>query len=1258
MDRAGGAGTSEPEIRLLGPIEVARSAGRVVLGGQKPRALLAVLALEAGRVVSVDRLVEALWPADQPETAAHAVQVYVSQLRKALGPVIATHAPGYTLELELERVDVHRFTRMAQEGSAALAGGDAAAAESVLREALGLWRGPVLADFIYEPFAQAEIARVEELHTVVLEERIAADLELGRHADLVSELEALVQAQPLRERPRAQLMLALYRSGRQADALAVYRSAWETLVEQLGIDPGPELRKLEAAILRQDDSLLLDDTRPARPTMQFRRLAAILFVDIVDSMALGEMLDPESVASIHSRYFDSVSAAITRHGGTVEKYAGDAVMAAFGVPICHEDDALRAARAAVDIGVGIAALNDRLSVEHGVKLEIRIGIAAGEVVASSAQGNRRFVAGNPVAIAAHLQQRAQPGEIVVGEVVARLIDHAARLTPCGELEIPGRQEPFAMFLLDELATAAPAFEQRLDAPLAGRKRELAALRRSLKRAVDSQSARVALVVASPGVGKSRLAAELTRRTRGVIALGGRCVSYGDGITYWPLHEALADAPECDERTTVLAALAADPSPPAPEIAWLFRLFCEAVARVRPLILVIDDVQWAEPTLLELVEHLAEKGKGAILVVCLAREELTEDQPSFLEGLTNVDSVRLDVLSGDETDGLLDGLGGVVLESDQRTRIVEAAEGNPLFLEQLLAFALEGGLLEEQLPETIQVLLATRLDRLGPGERAVLERGAVVGKEFTASDVLALLEPDVAATADAHLAVLVRRGFVRPGGGDVFGFRHGLVQEAAYRAAPKRLRADLHERYADRLDQDLSGVPELDEFAGYHLERAYRLRAELGETDRKMLQLGDDAARRLGAAGVRAAKRGDSPAAVSLLRRAAGVPTLPDVVTAELRTELGLVLRVGGEFEESTRVLDHAVEAALRSGDRRVELRARMERAVSRVTFLSEVGDELIDVTKRAIPVFEAAGDDRALGRALILAGWMEGGHRGRHAVRLAAAEQALVHYRRTTWPVSPAVGEIASALYFGPTPVAKAIERLDELARTEDLDRTGLANVRLSMGGLVAQEDDFDRARSLIGSARDTYEDLGQWSFAVVHGATILGDVERLSGDLAAAERTLRSLCAELERRQAYSHLASGAGDLAETLYRLGRLDEAFEWVEVAEGHSANDDFDALVLWMPVRAKLLARTGEIAEATSLAREAVDLAQEGDALNRTAKAMLDLGEILVHSGRLERAQSSFAAAAQLYELKGNVVGERRARALLDHPALVVGAARPA
>ena len=1253
MDRARPAGTKAIAVRLLGPIEAERDGTAAGLGGPKPRALLSVLALDLGRVVSVDRLVDALWPGDAPDTAPHAVQVYVSQLRKALGPVIATRPPGYLLELGADDVDVHRFTRLAEEGRVALHGDDPESAEAALREALALWRGPALSDFVYEPFAQTEIARLEELRTVVVEERIEADLALGRHAELVSELEALVQAQPHRERPRAQLMLALYRSGRQADALGAYRSARDTLVDDLGIEPGPELKELEAAILRQDASLLLEAPGPVKPAMQYRRLASILFVDVVESMALGERLDPEALGSVQRRYFETVSATLARHGGTVEKYAGDAVMAAFGVPVSHEDDALRAARAAFEIQAGIEALNEQLARDHAISLEIRIGIAAGEVVATSGEGGQRFVAGDPVGVSARLQHEAEPGEIVVGEVVARLIDHAAQLEPRDALEIPGRQTPFATYVLREITAVTPAFERRLDAPLVGRKRELASVRKALKRTIETGSPRLVVVTGPAGIGKSRLAEEVAQRAKGVATLSGRCLSYGDGITYWPLREVLDGSPPGEERDAVLAALAADTPPPAPEIAWLFRRFCEASAREKPLVIVFDDVHWAEQTFLDLVEHLVDRGEGPMLAVCVAREELLEERPAFVEERENADLVELDTLSADETEALLEGLGGAaVLESDQRARIVETAEGHPFFLEQLLALALEGGLAAQPFPETVQALLAARLDRLGPGERAVLERGAVIGKEFRLDDVSALVEPEAAPTVATHLESLSARGFVRPAGEEEFRFRHVLLQEAVYRAAPKRLRAELHERFIDRFEERRAGTGDVDEFAGYHLEQAYRLRTELGESDRRTAQLAEDAGRRLGEAGVRALKRGDMHATASLLGRATALLPGSEQLRRDLLCEMGIGLRALGNPVRSDEVLSEAIRDAREAGDRRGELRARLEQEYVRLPSTpAATADALLAAAGEGIPVFEATDDDRSLGRAWLLTGFVRGARQGQHKARERAAERALVHYRRSHWPTSTCLGEIANAIYHGPTPVPDAITRCVELLQGESLDRAGRANVEVFLGGLVAQRGDFDEARALVASARTTYEALGQMTAASVADA-MLGEVEALAGNLIAATETLSVVCAELERIHAFSQLASVAGDLSEVLYAQDRMDEASTWTGVAEMHSAVDDLDARVLWMPVRAKLNARLGSFDDAEVIIEQAIALTDRSDALNRRARVNRDLGEILRLARRFEHATVALDRATMLFERKGNVVGAAEVRSFREAAAFVL------
>jgi DNA-binding SARP family transcriptional activator/tetratricopeptide (TPR) repeat protein len=1166
-------------------------------------------------VVSTDRIVEDVWPASPPETAQHAVQVYVSQLRKALGDTIARRGPGYVLELEADTVDVHRFGRLVHEGREALGAGSHAVAADTLREALSLWRGPALADFVYEPFAQAEIARLDELRFGALEDRIEADLALGRHVELVPEVEALVEAQPLRERPRGLLMRALYLSGRQADALAVYRSTRETLVDELGIEPGPELRELEAAILRQDESLA--PVTPGAPPLRTRRIAAVL------SVGLGELDDVD--VEVEDREVEdlvaTVAATAARHGGQAQTLADGSVVAVFGVPVAHEDDPLRAARAAVELRTALASTDSR-----GVAAAIDVG----EVVSAD-----RGFSGPPIRSAAKLRLRAYTGEVLVSEATSRRIAHAARLEA---------RDDTAAVLVD-VPQVAPAFERRLET-FVGRHRELRALREALKRTKQRGSAGATLLTGPAGVGKTRLTREFTQRSRGTRTLAGRCLSYGDGITYWPLREMLAQAPDCEEREAVRAALDTDPPAPPGEVALHFRWLCEAIARERPLIVVFDDLHWAEPTLLDLVEDVVLRARGPVLVVCAAREELFEEAPAFLEPSETVRRVDLEGLSGDDAAKLLAELDGSALNPHQRAQLVETAAGNPFFLEQLAALALEGGLVERPLPETVRALLSARIDQLGPGERAVLERGAVVGKEFAAEDVIALLEPTGVPTLEAHLGTLVSRGFVRPRRDGVYAFRHALLQEAVYRGAPKRLRAELHERFADRLDRDYPSLPELDEFVGYHLEQAYRLRSEVGESDRRAARLGEDGALRLGAAGVDAARRADAPAAIALLRRATSIPVLRAGSKSELLSELGMSLRAAGELESALDVLDRAIDLGDEARDRKAAARARLERAYVRVTLLAEPGDELLDAASAAIPAFEAAGDERLVGRALLLAGWFHGGRRDQNRLRQEAAERALEHYRRSNWPVSGAAGEIANALYHGPTPALEAIDRCEKLLSTEALDLHGQAIVEAFLGGLAAQTGEFERARALIDSAITVHDELGQRAAGGMVTASVRAEVDLLAGDDGAALDRLHRLCDELGRAGALSHRASAAGLLAEALYRVGDLDQALSWTEVAESQAPSDDVDARVLWMPVRAKILARQGATDKGAVLATDAVELAGTTDALNRHAKAQRDLGEVLVLAGRANEGLAAYRAALGLYDEKGNEVAAQQTRSLLD------------
>jgi DNA-binding SARP family transcriptional activator/tetratricopeptide (TPR) repeat protein len=1251
-------GETRLEFRVLGPLEVRAPTGEVSLGGGRPRALVADLLVHAGRVVPVDVLVDDLWGERPPATARHALQVYVSQLRSAFGAagargVLASRPPGYRLDVDPERVDAFRFECLLAAGREALAADDPAGAAATLREALALWRGPPLVDFRYEPFAQAEIVRLEELQRQAVEDRIQADLALGLDAELVAELETLAGAHPLRERLRGQLMLALYRSGRQGDALAAYRAGREALVEELGIEPGPDVRALEAAMLRQDDELLLSPAAPAaRIGAGPRRRLVSLLAGVADTDA-GASLDPEALDRALGRYFEAAAAAVARHGGTIERGLGGSFVAAFGVPVAHEDDALRAARAGMELQTAVTELNEALAGEVGARLECRIGLETGEVLTGRGADDGALVTGHVVGLVSRLQATAGAGQVVVGELAARLIAHAVRLDP-----LAGGATGFRLL---EVSADAPGLGRRLDLPFVGRRLELQTLEDALGEALETPACRVLWLVGPAGIGKSRLARELARRAGDrATVLTGRCPPYGEGTALLPLRTVVEqasgdhdrdsilaavggpeDAPQVAER---LAALLDDRGPPVPpaEVPPTFRRFLELLACRRPVVLVLDDLHWADPLLLDVIEQLAVRGSAQpLLVLCLSRDELHEQRP----GLVDAAAVTLDGLSEPEMQLLLGGLlGGSTLPRDVPARLLETAEGNPLFLEELLALAVEQGGFDpdRSVPPTIQALLAARLDRFGPGERDLLAPAAVVGREFALSTLRDLLAPRLAASADRHLAALVRRGFLVPVPSaaafeETFRFRHALMRDAAYRAAPKGERADLHERLAGVLERRAT---EPDELLGYHLEQAHRLLLELGPPDVRAEGLAEAAARRLGAAGLRASARGDTAGTVDLLRRSTALR--PD---AELLCELGVGLVAAGELDAAERALEAALTSA---GDRRAELRARVE--LSGVRVLSEPGrlaSELLAAAHEAVPIFEAAGDHRSLGRAWRLVTFVEGSIGCRYAAANEAAERALVHYRHSGWSASACLGDIAATLYYGPTPVADALRRCEELQ--VGADRGGAANILVFRAGLEAMRGRGALARELLAQARETFEELGQHAVLASTWGAVAGYVETVAGDLRGAEVVLRDSCEQLERMGDRSSLATRAAELADVLYRRESLDEAEHWSRASRRLAAADDVSAQFLWRAVAAKLLGRRGRLEEADVLAGEAVRLAEETDALNQRARVVLDLAEITARSGRAAESAGLLEHARALYALKGNVAAADEAGSRLAEAA---------
>ena len=1273
------------EFRILGPIEIWHGR-RIALHGARQRAVLADLLLHANEVVATERLIDDLWSGEPPKTALKIVHNSVSHLRKLLEtssrgddgtPALVTRAGGYMLRIDPDQLDANRFQRLVEEGRDALAHGAPEVAAGKLRQALMLWRGAPLADLPDQEFAQAEIARLDDLRLTALEHRIEADLALGRHADIVGEVEALVAHHPLHESFRAYLMLALYRSGRQADALAAYQQARRHLVDELGIEPGPALQRLERAILQQDPSVAADpravalhavpgttDDAPAReqPAPSARPVRKAVTVLCAEVAAEGRELDPEALERVSLESFKRLGHVVEHHGGTVHARAGGGVVAFFGIPSLHEDDALRAARAASDVHLAARRVSEELSRGWGVALRVRIGVSTGETISGGGVPSAAVVGGDVAASAAELARAASAGETLVDAATARRIRGSARVAAGGE---------GSWRVLEVLPDATP-IPRRRDTPLVGREWELRQLREALARVIRERTSYLFTVLGTAGIGKSRLADEFVA-TIGDAAtvLRGRCLSYGEGITFWPLREIVRQLDGDDPRRAVAGIVGSDPDAAAivdaiasatgaghpggspAETSWAVRRLFEAIARARPLVVVFDDLQWAEPTFLDLVEHVAESARDApVLLVCLARPEFLDDRRSWGGGKLNATSVFLEPLSERQSRLLLERVSDGGLPPDTAMRITDAAEGNPLFLEQMLAMMREEGapLDAVPVPPTIEALLASRLDRLDPEERLVLDSAAVVGRDFSRSAVLALVPPESHDAVTRHLESLVRRELIRSersrvAGDYGFRFRHGLVREAAYGAIPKQVRSELHERFADYIETAAEVAHPSEEIVAYHLEHAYRFRVELGAPDEAARRLAARAVERLASAGRAAYTRGDMPAAVSLLGRASELLPEGDVRRLELLVELADALRETGEYGRATAVLDEVSTRAVAAGDRRLEAHALVVRLRMQLfTDANVVTESLRTDARRAVDVLEELHDERGLAKAWELLAWAPW-----FACRVADAEEALnrsLEYARRSRDSRTEVRSmhlLVGAAVFGPLPVEDGIRRCNEtLARFTGQQRVTASTLR-ALAALEAMQGRFDGARGALRQARAILEDLGLKVTAASLAET-QGFVELLAGEPDAAEEALRRGLEGLGRAGVTSTASNLAALLAQALHLQGRDDEALTSIEMAARLPARDDVYGQVQWRAARARVLPRLGELEEAERLAREAVALLEDADVLAVRADALLDLAEVVHRAGRSAEAAERAEEARRLYERKGHVVGAARAAVL--------------
>lgn len=1258
------------EFGLLGPVQVTDRSQPLKLGGARQRALLALLLLHANEAVPLDRLVDELWSDSPPRTAAQIVRIYVSQLRKLLEPervagaepeILITHGAGYELRLQPEQLDLNRFERLHDEGRRRLEANDPTAL-GYLRGALALWRGPPLSDFTFEPFAQGEIARLEDRRLNALQDRIDADLARGAHDDVVPELESLVDRHPLRERLRAQLMLALYRSGRQAEALAAYQAARTFLQDELGIEPGTALKELEGMVLRQDPSLEAPQAPAPQPDSyredellrEIRKPVTVVSAEISAAVSL----DPEARRRLHVRYADALERVFERYEATSE-WNDEGVRSLFGTPIAHEDDALRAVRAAWELRSALAEANTGTDTSLDVGLKCRVGIDTGEVLATEWGTSRPAVSGDVIARAGALNRSAGWGEILVGETTWRLVRNTVSL----EAAENGHQSTaWRVVSLEDTSDR----QRALEAPTIGRERELAEVRHAFERTVEEETSYLFTVLGDPGIGKSRIVREVAA-TVGADAttLVGRCLSYGEGITFRPLTEMIAQAaggtaqadilgilgsiPDAEEIAAQLAALTGADVDASGDIAfWAFRRLVDVLAREHPVLLVFEDLHWAEQTLLDLIEHVAARTQR-VLLLCNARPELLEKRPAWGGGRTNATTLLLTPLAEEESGALLEAL-GVPLAEETRGRVIESAEGNPLFVEQLAAMLAETPAHSGDLavPPTIGAVLASRLDRLGPGELAVLQGAAVIGREFSTASVVELLPDRARQSAGRNLDALLGKGLVRPSSADdSFRFAHVLIQDATYRAISKERRAELHERYADGLAAAAGPrINEEQEVLGYHLEQACRYREDVGLRDEQTAELAARAGTHLGAAGNRATLRGDFPAADNLLSRATRLFSADEQRRLELMPTLGRVLVTTGSLDRAATVLDEAC-ARLAAGDAPA---LHAHALVERGNLLFWRGGRLEESrhdAEVALAVFSGIGDEQGLAKVWELIA-RHRRHRGLVQNQSEALERAVTHASRagdsmregdarhhTSWSLVDGVAPFDEILRY-----SKGLE--DWAAATGDplrrLDATG------SLTYIRAMQGDYDGAREQHAASTRELEDHGH-AIGLYSSAVLSGRVEMLAGNPGLAEEFFRSAHRQMIATGQLAYLPWTIVRLARALLAQGRAEEAGSVLETAHAKVADDGEALQLMRRGSLARARAHQGEIQGALLELQELEQIAGRTDYLLRIPKARLDGADVFAVASRPTEARHHAEEALRLFEFKGDLASGGMARKLL-------------
>jgi class 3 adenylate cyclase/tetratricopeptide (TPR) repeat protein len=1043
---------------------------------------------------------------------------------------------------------------------------------------------------------------------------------------------------------------------------------------------------------------------PAGPveSRQMRKTVTVVFSDLVGSTALGERLDPESLREVIVRYYDCLSRVIARHGGTVAKFIGDAVMAVFGIPTLHEDDALRAVRAAAEFTPGLAGLNAELEEAFGVRLALRTGVNTGEVVVGDPVLGQEIAVGDAVNLAARLEQAARPGDVLVGESTWRLIRDIVTVEPVAPLLAKGKAKPVTAYRLAAIGAGTVGHARRLDGPMVGRDREYHLLNQILGRVVQDRACHLVTVTGMAGVGKSRLIHEFLVEARKQAAiLRGRCLDYGEGISFWPIAEVVrqlagireSDTPEQvraritdllvgeKQAAVVVEGIAAilglkDAMAPAEDLPWAMRKLFQLVGRHRPLVVVLDDLQWGEPILLDLLEDLLEWTHDTpLMLCCIARPELLERRPGWGIRSPNSSLMRLDALEEHLCGQLIDNLlGRVEGHTAVRGSIMSAAEGNPLFIEELLAMLIEDGMLERRdsvwvatadvaqlgIPPSISALLAARLDRLDPEELAITQRASVVGKVFYRGAVAYLSPEQARPQVNTHLLTLTRKELIRPDRSDLvaddaFRFRHLLMRDATYATLPKRGRVDLHERFADWVERVVGErLAEYEEIVGYQLEQAYRSQVELGLVDERARILGRRAAERLAAAGRRALMRGDTSAAANLLERASSTLSSQDPSRLEVLVPLSEALLQAGRFTHAEEVLAEVLQGSAALDNRLIEAHARVILLLLRFETDPEGTAEYVRTqAERLIRTFQELGDELGLAKSWRLLAHVDV-MRSRWANVAKALEQAVVHARRARDPreESDSLAWLIMASLWGSEPVTEGLRRCEDILNAAHPDRKLEATALFTAAVLQAMQGRFAEARLLVSRGRLIANDLRENLFTTITLAQTVGYVEMLGDDPAAAEREERAAFELLQGLSEKTYMASTAGMLGQATYMQERYEEAEQLSRIGREAAASDDHDAQVRWRIVTARVLAGRGEAQEGERLAREAILIVRQTDSIDLNADALLALAEILHSKNRPQDALPVVKEALQLYVQKGNLVSANKARGIATKLSVIL------